>query len=258
VSEHAVEEAPSAIQPEAPARNAPTSTGKRHSLGPKRWTILLCAIAVTVGALAYLGVRRSQAGPAISGAGISRDPGNVPNATAKLMQLSPAPLHAAPDFTLQDQQGHTLSLSSFRGRSVVLEFMDPHCTDICPIVSKEFTDAYRDLGADAANTVFVAVNVNQYHEQVSDMVAYSREQGLDAIATWHFFTGPNPALEKVWRDYGIYVQAANPNSDIVHTSIVYFIDPRGRERFTASPTDDHTSNGTAFLPLSQQASWEGA
>jgi cytochrome oxidase Cu insertion factor (SCO1/SenC/PrrC family) len=45
-----------------------------------------------------------------------------------------------------DQNGHRLSLASFRGRAVVLEFMDPHCVDICPIVSQEFVDAYDDLG----------------------------------------------------------------------------------------------------------------
>jgi peroxiredoxin len=46
------------------------------------------------------------------------------------MGLSPVPARPAPGFTLTDQDGRTMSLSSFRGRAVVLEFMDPHCTDI--------------------------------------------------------------------------------------------------------------------------------
>lgn len=62
------------------------------------------------------------------------------------MQLSPVPVTRAPGFTLTDQDGQAMSLASLRGRAVVLEFMDPHCTDICPIVSREFIDAYRDLG----------------------------------------------------------------------------------------------------------------
>ena len=41
--------------------------------------------------------------------------------------------------------------------------MDPHCADICPIVSQEFLAAYRDLGAAASHAVFVAVNVNAYY-----------------------------------------------------------------------------------------------
>ena len=44
------------------------------------------------------------------------------------MALSPVPARAAPGFTLTDQDGHVLPLSALRGRVVVLEFMDPHCT----------------------------------------------------------------------------------------------------------------------------------
>ena len=39
-----------------------------------------------------------------------------------------------------------LSLSAFRGRAVVLEFMDSRCTGICPLVSREFIDAYLPPG----------------------------------------------------------------------------------------------------------------
>ena len=62
------------------------------------------------------------------------------------MELSPVPVRPAPGFILTDQDGRVLPLSAFHGKVVVLEFMDPHCTDICPIVSAECTDAYRDLG----------------------------------------------------------------------------------------------------------------
>ena len=47
----------------------------------------------------------------------------------------------------------------------------------------------------------------------------------------------------------------SPNADIVHASVVYIIDPGGKERFAASPMVDHESNGTAYLPLAQQAAW---
>jgi cytochrome oxidase Cu insertion factor (SCO1/SenC/PrrC family) len=63
------------------------------------------------------------------------------------------------------------------------------------------------------------------------------------------------ALNAVWRDYDIEVQAPNPNADIVHTSAVYFIDPQGREAFLASPMVDHTAKGTAYLPAAQITQW---
>jgi cytochrome oxidase Cu insertion factor (SCO1/SenC/PrrC family) len=182
-------------------------------------------------------------------------PASVSDAQINLMGLTPVPESPAPGFTLTDQNGHTLSLASLRGKVVVLEFMDPHCTDICPIVSQEYVDAYRDLGAQASKVVFAAVNVNQYYAAVSNMMAYSREQRLNTIPSWHFFTGPVPALQKVWSGYQVAVQAPNPNADIVHTSVIYFIDPSGRERFAAAPMDDKTASGTAYLPAGQITGW---
>ncbi len=148
-----------------------------------------------------------------------------------------------------------MSLAGFRGRAVVLEFIDPHCTDICPIVSREFIDAYRDLGATASRVVFLAVNVNPYHAKVADMAAYSAEQGLNTVPSWHFFTGQVAALRAVWGRYGVLVDAPGPDADVIHTSAVYFIDPSGRERFVAEPMDDKTASGTAYLPAGQLTSW---
>lgn len=182
-------------------------------------------------------------------------PANVSTSLSYLMGLSSLPSTTAPGFTLTDQAGRTLPLSSFRGKAVVLEFMDPHCKDICPIVSEEFIHAYHDLGPLASKVVFATVNVNQYYAAISDVAAFSREQQLTSIPNWHFFTGAVPALRAVWSDYHIAVQAPNPNADIVHTSAVYFIDPQGRERYLAAPMVDHSKSGTAFLPPSQLDAW---
>jgi cytochrome oxidase Cu insertion factor (SCO1/SenC/PrrC family) len=182
-------------------------------------------------------------------------PANVPTGLANQMLLSPVPARPAPEFKLVDQNGRPITLASFRGKVVVLEFMDPHCIDICPIVSQEYLEANHDMGAGANGVVFLAVNVNQYHSRVADMTAFSREQGLVSLPSWHFLTGPVPLLRKVWRDYGVEVEAPRRNADIIHTSIVYFIDKRGAERYVGSPMDDHTASGTAYLPASQLSSW---
>ncbi|MGC8510928.1 MAG: SCO family protein [Acidimicrobiales bacterium] len=226
---------------------------------PRRgsWTtfyVLLAVAAILTGSLLALVIhrRQSSASPLLRASGL---PASVSTSTANLMALSPVPAHRAPGFTLTDQKDHTLSLSQFRGRAVVLEFMDPHCTDICPIVSQEFIDANHDLGSLASRVAFVAVNVNQYFPSVANMAAFTREHQLNTIASWHFFTGPTPLLRRVWRDYGITVEAPNPKADILHTSLVYFIDPQGNERYVASPQVDHTASGTAFLPAPSLSAW---
>jgi cytochrome oxidase Cu insertion factor (SCO1/SenC/PrrC family) len=218
--------------------------------------IIAAAVAVLiVAASAGYAVIRARQHQQATGLRASGIPASVSTSLANLMQLSPVPATSAPGFTLTDQDGQTMSLASLRGRVVVLDFMDPHCTDICPIVSQEFIDAYRDLGANAPHVVFLAVNVNRYHLQVADVAAFSSEQRLTKIPAWHFLTGAYPSLQAVWQAYQIEVDAPGPDADVIHSSQMYFIDPQGRERFLANPMVDHTASGSSYLPASQLASW---
>jgi cytochrome oxidase Cu insertion factor (SCO1/SenC/PrrC family) len=179
----------------------------------------------------------------------------IPVAAVSLMKLSPVPAGRAPGFTLTDQDGHVLSLSGFRGKVVVLEFMDSRCTGICPLVSREFIDAYHDLGRTQGRVVFLAVNVNQQYNRAEDVLAYSRAHALTAIPDWYFLTGPAAALRAVWREYDIAVTVAGEGSALMHATPVFFIGPGGNEHYVAEPAADRTSGGTVYLPSGQISGW---
>ena len=225
--------------------------------GPRIGVALVVALVVTVvvaGLFAFVALRnstQSNSGP-LRASGI---PANVSTHTANMMSLSPLPSNQAPRFTLTDQKGRSLSLSSFKGRAIVLEFMDSHCTDICPIVSQELVDAYRDLGARASRVTFLAVNVNRYHTSVAAVRAFSNGHSLNTIPSWHFFTGSPDVLKAVWASYGITVIAPSPKVDVVHSSFIFFIDAQGRERYLANATDLHTASGQAYLPAGSLSAW---
>lgn len=218
--------------------------------------VVAIALVLALGTTAALVLRdRKTQSPSLSQVRAPGIPTNVPTSLANLMGILPLQPTRAPGFVLTDQNRQRLALSSLRGKVVVLEFMDPHCVDICPLVSEEFVDAYHDLGPAAGKVVFVAVNVNEYHLGVRDVLAYSEEHGLVTIPGWHFVTGPLSALQAVWHDYAVLVQAPSPRADVVHTSIVYVVDPRGVERYAAAPSADRTAAGKAYLPADQLAAW---
>ena len=52
----------------------------------------------------------------------------------------------APDFTLTDQNGKPVTLSSLRGQVVLLTFLDPVCVSDCPLIAQEFRQAGQLLG----------------------------------------------------------------------------------------------------------------
>ena len=85
-----------------------------------------------------------------------------------------------------------------------------------------------------ANVVFIAVNVNQYHAWISDVLRFSREHHLEQLPNWHFLTGPTSALRRVWRAYRIVVRPSR-TGDVTHSDAMYFIDRRGVAQWVAAP-----------------------
>src|SRR6476661_9141936 len=63
------------------------------------------------------------------------------------------PGRPAPGFTLTDQFGQHVSLSQFRGKAVVLTFVDSECTTVCPLGTASLTGAVSLLGPAAARRI---------------------------------------------------------------------------------------------------------
>lgn len=134
----------------------------------------------------------------------------------------------APNFTLTDQFGKPVSLAQFRGKVVVLAFVDSQCTTICPLTTQSMMDALKQLGPAAAKDVqLVGINANPTAITVSDVKNYSQVHGM--MQSWHFLTGSLAQLEAVWHNY--YIYAGIVNGQIDHTPALYIIDPKGHEQF---------------------------
>jgi cytochrome oxidase Cu insertion factor (SCO1/SenC/PrrC family)/thiol-disulfide isomerase/thioredoxin len=129
----------------------------------------------------------------------------------------------APNFTLRDQFGRPVSLSSFRGRVVMLAFNDSQCTTVCPLTTTEMVDAQRLLGRAGSRVQLLGIDANPTATAVQNVRAYS--QVHDMMHAWHFLTGSLAQLRSVWRAYHIGVQIEQGAVD--HTAALYMIDPRG-------------------------------
>jgi cytochrome oxidase Cu insertion factor (SCO1/SenC/PrrC family) len=134
----------------------------------------------------------------------------------------------APSFTLTNQFGQAVSLRQFRGKVVILAFVDSECTTVCPLTTASMTYALGMLGPKAARQVaLVGVDANPHATLVADVRAYSEAHGV--LHQWNFLTGTLPRLKRVWRAYGIAVQILQGQID--HTPALYVIDQHGRERW---------------------------
>jgi cytochrome oxidase Cu insertion factor (SCO1/SenC/PrrC family) len=147
---------------------------------------------------------------------------------------------AAPGFALTDQQGRLTSLAEFRGKVVVLTFIDPECTQLCPLTTQSMVEAVKLLGPAAASQVqLLGVDANPEKTQVADVAAYTRTHELEG--KWRFLTGSRTQLERIWRSYHVYVAVVH--NDIEHTAVVFLIDEKGKERSVSSTPMSYAAVG---------------
>lgn len=156
----------------------------------------------------------------------------------------------APDFSLADQNGTLVRLSNFRGKIVVLTFMDSQCKDVCPLTSAQLIETYKQLHPDeASQVVFLGVNVNLEANSTADVSKATQEWHLTEIPDWHFMTGDQDQLEAVWRAYAIAV--ISESDSITHTSGVYLIDSSGQKRWYVSVPSLEAGSPQQIMPLNE-------
>jgi cytochrome oxidase Cu insertion factor (SCO1/SenC/PrrC family) len=147
----------------------------------------------------------------------------------------------APPFALIDQRGTPVSLSSLRGHTVVLTFLDPVCTSDCPLIAQEFHQTDERLGSQRSKVDFVAVVANPIYRSISFTNAFDRQEGLTHVGNWLYLTGSVSQLRRVWNSYGVLVQSAGAGAMIAHSDLAFVIDAHGHER--AEMEDDPGTGG---------------
>lgn len=138
----------------------------------------------------------------------------------------------APPVELRDSAGRQVSLASFRGKVVMLTFLDSHCTQECPVEAAQMAAVDRELPpADRPQIVVVSVNPADTPLTVQRFVHKARWAG-----PWVWMIGTRSQLAPVWRRFGIEVvptkqkASSTQTQDIAHSSAIYLLDANGRER----------------------------
>jgi cytochrome oxidase Cu insertion factor (SCO1/SenC/PrrC family) len=150
---------------------------------------------------------------------------------AQAVDGAPQPVDAvAAGFSLVDQHGQVVRLSSLRGKVVALTFLDDTCTTDCPVIAQELRTADSYLGADARRVEIVAINANPRYVTPDYLVAFDEQEGLGHVANWLYLTGTLPELRQVWKSYGESVVYFPGGAMVGHSEYAWVIDASGRTR----------------------------
>jgi cytochrome oxidase Cu insertion factor (SCO1/SenC/PrrC family) len=206
--------------PWRPGRGKDGTRGGPRLAIPGTW-LAAGFVAVAVTLIAVHTVLTPTAGAAQSGgtaaaaAGLASNPNLDPGTSLSTV---------APNFTLTDQFGQPVSLSSYRGKVVILTFNDSECTSVCPLTTTALVDAKTMLGAAASQVQLLGINANPRDTSIEDVLSYSQLHGM--LYQWRYLTGSLSQLQTVWKDYSIGV-TVNQNQ-IDHEPAVFVINQQGR------------------------------
>jgi cytochrome oxidase Cu insertion factor (SCO1/SenC/PrrC family) len=157
----------------------------------------------------------AQSGSATADAGLAGNPNLDPGTSLSTV---------AANFTLTDQFGQPVSLSSYRGKVVILAFNDSECTTVCPLTTAALVDAKTMLGAAGSQVQLLGIDANPRATSIEDVLSYSELHGM--LYQWRYLTGSLPQLQTVWKDYSVGV-TVNENQ-IDHEPAIFVINQQGR------------------------------
>src|SRR6185437_2966436 len=152
------------------------------------------------------------------------------------------PARPLPPMELVDEQGRATSLSSFRGRWLVLAPAMTSCREVCPLTTAVLDGLGGELRREGlAGRVAVAeVSVDPWRDTPARLRAYRHLTG----ASISLLTGTPAELHRLWSFLGVFYEQvrAGPSPaidwlthrhetfDVQHTDGVFILDPAGRER----------------------------
>lgn len=189
----------------------------KSSGASRRATVLAIGAAAIVGILLGLGVHSLISG----GSG-----GSHATAEVRGQAVWPGGFRRAPDFSLEDSEGHRFSLAAMKGQPVIITFMDSRCHQECPLEGRALAAGFHMLPR-AERPLVVAVSVDPWEDTPGSARRAIGRFGLAGFR-WRWLLGSKAQLERVWRKYRIEVRRTP--GDIEHTDALYLVDSKGFER----------------------------
>jgi protein SCO1/2 len=192
----------------------------------RRFVVLLASLAVLAAAIALVTILASPSG---RGGSSSTAPGSEATNSSGFdgAALIPSPL--APDFTLSDQHGRPVSLSSVRGHVAVVTFLYSTCGSTCVLIAQQIRGALDEL---ARPVPVVIVSADPGTDTPASVARFLGQVSLTGRI--QYMTGSSARLRPIWRAYRVHPASAG-RATFDKYAFLLLLDARGRERVLFDP-----------------------
>jgi protein SCO1/2 len=137
------------------------------------------------------------------------------------------PPWSPPEINLTDHNGKPFKSTDQRGKVILLYFGYVNCPNECPLTMAHLKLALESLGDHAKDVQVIMVSTDPVRDTPQALKDFMEHFNPSFLG----LTGTPAELQKVWKDYGVTVEAGGET----HSTYLYVVDPAGNVRETFLP-----------------------
>ena len=152
------------------------------------------------------------------------------------------------DLPLVNQDGKTVHLADFKGKTIVIQDGMTLCQEQCPIDTATFVGLARAAAKTSshADVVFLTITVDPVRDDPTQLAAYRAlyAPGAGSIPQWQLLTGKPADVAALWKYFHVWYQKVPQDAvvknwrtgavltyDVQHSDEVFFVDGTQQQRY---------------------------
>jgi protein SCO1/2 len=144
-------------------------------------------------------------------------------------------LSEVPPFDFTNIDGRSIDVSALRGHVWIADFLFTRCTTMCPITTAKMSVLRRSIPA--ADIRFVSFSIDPDYDTPAVLREYAERWNADS--RWLILSSPQDKVTEFAKAMNVpFEHTAMPLEPILHSSLFFLIDQRGRVRGLYGSLDD--------------------
>ena len=134
-----------------------------------------------------------------------------------------------PDVQVIDDHGNPVSLGSFKGKVVLLDFIHVGCPGVCSNLVNKFGQVADSLGPElGSKVILLSVTNDPNHDNAAELLKLARSSQAD-MKGWLFVTGKPEDVDRVIKAFGVNNDRL-PDGSPNHITRVFLLGADGRQK----------------------------
>ena len=133
-----------------------------------------------------------------------------------------------PAISLVDQDGHQISLSSLKGKPVLVDFIYTSCPGPCLMLTRKMSRIAQNFAPQLGSSfTMVSITIDPEHDGPAQLTAYMKDRGIDSKG-WLFLTGSPANIERVLAAFQLR-RKRDADGTVEHVEGIFLLGPDGHE-----------------------------